>query len=361
MSILSKFFPYVLAAKGYTRSLFTRYKDDGKTTGDVDFVVTWVDGNDPAWQAEKSRYDGSVPGNSACRYRDWVTFRYWFRAVEKYAPWVRNVYLVTWGHVPAWLNLSSPKLKVVTHKEFIPKEYLPTFSSIPIELNLHRIEGLSEHFVYFNDDVFLSRPVKKTDFFVNGMPVYPAIAEPLVSPGNMVSYHVLFSVCSEANGRNDIRGSLRNHYEKWFCHEYGRAILKNISIYKSNSLNGLFFSHVGVPMRKTAFACAWEKYLTIADTCTHKFRTAMDVMHFLVTIDGILSGYFVPTSPKGLGCCINMDHFDEIRRVFANQTHQMICLNDSSSYTDHQIDEINDKLSEIFKEIFPKISSFEIW
>lgn len=91
--------------------------------------------------------------------------QYWFRGVEKFAPWVNRIYFVTWGHIPSWLNLSHPKLKVVRHEEFIPTDYLPTFSSHPIELNLHRIKGLSERFVYFNDDTFLIRPVLQEDFF----------------------------------------------------------------------------------------------------------------------------------------------------------------------------------------------------
>ncbi len=83
---------------------------------------------------------------------------------------MNQIYFVTWGHIPSWLNLSHPKLKVVRHEEFIPTDYLPTFSSHPIELNLHRIKGLSERFVYFNDDTFLIRPVLQEDFFKNGLP-----------------------------------------------------------------------------------------------------------------------------------------------------------------------------------------------
>ena len=106
-------------------------------TEPIDIVVTWVDGNDPAWRAEKAKYDklgtNSTPqGNGACRYRDWSFFRYWFRAIEQYAPWVNMVYFVTWGHVPEWLNVHSPKLKVVRHADFIPSEYLP---STAIRLN----------------------------------------------------------------------------------------------------------------------------------------------------------------------------------------------------------------------------------
>ena len=104
------------------------------------------------------------------RYRDWDTLKYWFRGVEKYAPWVNKIHFVTYGHLPKFLNTNNPKLNIVNHKDFIPKEYLPTFSANPIELNLHRIKDLSEQFVFFNDDMFVINKVKSTDFFKNGKP-----------------------------------------------------------------------------------------------------------------------------------------------------------------------------------------------
>ena len=142
------------------------------TNKPIDFVMIWVDGNDPEWQKEKAQYDIRVvtTANSEVRYRDWDNLQYWFRAVEKFAPWVNKIHFVTWGHLPPWLDTSNPKLHIVNHKDFIPEEYLPTFSSHTIELNLHRIEGLAEQFVYFNDDTFLTAPVKPEDFFKNGKP-----------------------------------------------------------------------------------------------------------------------------------------------------------------------------------------------
>ena len=134
----------------------------------IDFIITWVDGNDPLWQAEKAKYQAVKGDASVNRYREWDTLRYWFRGVEKFAPWVNKVFFVTWGHLPSWLNTEHPKLRIVKHTDYIPSEYLPTFSSRPIDMNFHRIEDLSEHFVYFNDDMFLLRPVQQADFFVNG-------------------------------------------------------------------------------------------------------------------------------------------------------------------------------------------------
>ena len=142
----------------------------------IDIVIPWVDGADPVWQQERARFQpSSGADSSAARYRDWDTLRYWFRGIERYAPWVRTIHFITYGHLPAWLNTSNPKLHVVNHRDYIPKEYLPTFSSHTIELNMHRIEGLAEHFLYFNDDVFLNAPTKPEDFFMKGLPADTAV------------------------------------------------------------------------------------------------------------------------------------------------------------------------------------------
>ncbi|MBR6159158.1 MAG: Stealth CR1 domain-containing protein, partial [Lachnospiraceae bacterium] len=126
----------------------------------IDFVITWVDGNDPEWRKEKEKYSGKTTGDDReKRYRDWELLRYWFRGVENCAPWVNKIHFVTCGHLPDWLDTGHPKLNIVNHKDYIPEQYLPTFSCRPIELNLHRIPGLSDDFVYFNDDMFLLRPV----------------------------------------------------------------------------------------------------------------------------------------------------------------------------------------------------------
>ena len=134
---------------------------------DIDFVVLWVDGNDPEWRAEKAKYQGAVTddSNSVNRFRDWGLMPYWFRAVEKFTPWVHKIHFVTCGHVPEFLNLDHPKLSHVSHSDFLPQAALPTFSSHAIEMNIHRIPGLAEHFVYFNDDMFPLRPMPETAFF----------------------------------------------------------------------------------------------------------------------------------------------------------------------------------------------------
>lgn len=139
----------------------------------IDFVIPWVDGSNPEWMASYAAYARQEDrrfNRKGERFRDWGLLRYWFRGVEKYAPWVRTVHFITNGQLPSWTNLHHSKLHFVKHSDYLPERYLPTFSANSIELNLHRIDGLSEQFVYFNDDMFLSAPVQPDDFFIKGLP-----------------------------------------------------------------------------------------------------------------------------------------------------------------------------------------------
>ena len=134
----------------------------------IDFIIYWVDGNDKKWQEKRNLYSPTKTQDAGVnRYRDWENLKYLFRGIEKFAPWVHKVYFVSDNQIPEWLNVQCPKLKIIDHKDYMPQEYLPTFNSRPIELNFHRIRGLSEQFVVFNDDFFITNYVKPTDFFVN--------------------------------------------------------------------------------------------------------------------------------------------------------------------------------------------------
>ena len=115
---------------------------------------------------KRERMADSFDSFSASRFRDNDELKYSLRSIEKFAPWIRKVFIVTNGQIPSWLDLSNPKVQIITHDQiFLNKSQLPTFSSAAIELNLHRIPGLSDYFIYFNDDVFLGQPVFPYDFY----------------------------------------------------------------------------------------------------------------------------------------------------------------------------------------------------
>lgn len=148
----------------------------------VDVVFTWVDGSDEAWRRRRAQVTGETyhaEANNDERYLDREELRYALRSLHAFAPWVRTIYLVTDQQVPAWLDQSVPGLVVVDHTEiFSDPDALPTYNSHAIESQLHRIEGLSEHFLYLNDDMMLGRPVTPETFFAsNGISYfYPSPA-----------------------------------------------------------------------------------------------------------------------------------------------------------------------------------------
>jgi len=117
----------------------------------IDFVITWVDMKDPAWKRDFSNYSGKIDNSknevSEARFRDYGLLKYWFRGVDKFAPWVRKIHFVTCGQKPDWLDENHPKLNLVDHKDYIPNEFLPVFNSSLIEIYLHKIPGIAEHFM----------------------------------------------------------------------------------------------------------------------------------------------------------------------------------------------------------------------
>lgn len=132
----------------------------------MDIVITYVDGNDPVWKQDYEKYT-NVPIMQK-RFRDWGTLKYLLRGIEVNMPFIRNVYLVVshLSQVPQWVD--QAQLKIVLHSDIIPEEYLPTFNCNPIEMHLHRIEGLAEEYLYFNDDLYPLAPCRPEDFFRNG-------------------------------------------------------------------------------------------------------------------------------------------------------------------------------------------------
>ena len=152
----------------------------------IDVVFTWVDGAEPTWRAEFERWAAADPvttgpdARSPARYRDNGELRYALRSVWQFAPWVRRIHIVTNGLVPTWLRFDGDRIASVAHAQILDAADLPTFNSHAIESRLHHIPGLAEHFIYFNDDVFLARPQRPANFFTTaGTPLVPMSRRPV--------------------------------------------------------------------------------------------------------------------------------------------------------------------------------------
>lgn len=149
----------------------------------VDIVYPWVDGNDQKWLEKKELYArrksaaNLESATDESRFRDNNELLYSLRSVDRYAPWVNRVFIVTDGQVPSFINLDA--VTIVDHKDIFPSQtYLPSFNSNAIEMCLTQIKGLAEHFLLFNDDVMFGNKVSRSDFFDDsGAPVIWGVTE----------------------------------------------------------------------------------------------------------------------------------------------------------------------------------------
>lgn len=326
----------------------------------IDFVVPWVDDTDPVWRAKKAKYTGCemTEGNSDVRYRDWDTLKYWFRGVEKYAPWVRYVYFVTDDQKPAWLNTEHPKLRWVKHTDFIPDEYLPTFSCQAIEWNLHRLPDISEQFVFFNDDVFLIDKTKPEDFFVDGKPCDLPCLGPLYANGFFA--HILFNNIELLNRHFSLKKSIRENPKKWIRGQSLAGLLKLLIYGRRDLIPNSVNPHIQHSFLKSTYEELWEKeYEIIHKTCCSKLRTKDVVTSYCVRDWQIFSGNFYPKKLIGRNFhTATMTYDNAAIEYLRRQKGKTVCLNDTEDEQDFA--QHKEMLIDAFEKLLPEKSSFEL-
>ncbi len=330
----------------------------------IDFVITWVNNTDSEWLAEKNKYDNSGSYDKRDnRYRDWGLLKYWFRAVEKNAPWVNKVFLVVSDskQVPSWLNIKNKKLVLVNHGDFMPKEILPTFNSVSIELFLHKIPGLADNFVYFNDDMFLNSMTRKTDFFKNNLPCDSAILSAIVpSDGNDHFSHTLLSDAELMNLKYNIHSSIRGNLCKWFNLKYGTEQIRTLLLLPWNGLTGIKMHHIPNSYTKQTFKRVWSDNTKLLEkVATEKFRNNYNVNHWIFRYEQLLSGKFTPRNPKiGYFYILDDNYRKKDLQKTLNSNHKLICLNDLVRKKD-VFEEAKRDLLAMFEKKYPEKSSFE--
>lgn len=311
----------------------------------IDLVYTWVDGTDPRWLQRRAETLGLVDlatrhGEAAsdARYLSRDELLYSLRSVERYADFVNHVYVVTDGQHPEWLRDDHPRLTVVDHREiFSDRRCLPTFNSHAIESRLHHIPGLSEHYVYFNDDFFFGRRVEPTKFFHgNGLAKF-FTSRSLIPVGE--PDHVSFKPVDAAamNGRRVIAA------------KFGRS-----PTYK--------FKHAPYPQLRSVMFDIEDLFPDeVATTSASHVRSPSDLamassLHHHVAyltgraVPGSISSYYADLGQANLEG--RLAHLRRVRR------YDTFCLNDTDL---GEIDEVAKAslMSEFFRAYFPEPSSFE--
>ena len=320
-------------------------KEPKKTDFPIDLVYLWVDGSDEKWAEKKAYWQKELGADNPyavhpARWRDREELKHSLRSVEKYLPWVNKIYIVTDNQVPVWLNTDHPKIKIIDHKEILPPDALPVFNSMAIETGIANIEGLSEHFIYANDDVFVDKPLPRDFFFTkDGTPIvyndkkvakwYKYLYEKQKKEGTM-----WVKLIDRKN--NVVKNKLENSKPFEFADTH------------------TFFSY-----KKSIYAKAMEFFgEEIEKTAHSKFRSGDDlsrgvVFNYAWKYDDIMvvdsmnvekfgckkSGILIMTNLKDL------EKYDPCT----------FCLNDYG----HIPDNISEKHTLILREMFPDKSSFE--
>lgn len=334
----------------------------------IDFVIPWVDGNDPEWRARKEKITGTISSDGReMRYRDWDLLRYWFRGVEKFAPWVRKVFFICDQEPPKWLNREHEKLFIVRHEDYLPEEYRPAFSANPIELNIHRIEGLAEQFVYFNDDMFLIAPVQPDHFFKNGLPCDSAVMNPVptdVIKKNGYGTKLFMYFLNDAEYLNrdfDFHSCIKKHPLKWINPCYGSDMIRNLMLLAWPRFVGFAEDHLPNAYLKKSFEDAWMQDFDILDATSRRhIRDDNDVNQWFIRVRQLAEGNFIPRKrQKDRNFEIHMDE-ERMHQAIRGQLFPMICLNDTEALDEKEFQMLQQKLKADFNSILMEKSRFEL-
>jgi hypothetical protein len=276
----------------------------------VDVVYTWVDGSDPDWRKKKKEYHNTGAHQedvSNARYDQIDEIRYSLRSIAAYFKEVRNIYIVTDKQIPWWLNKENSKIQIVDHADiFENPKHLPSFNSHAIEANLYRIPGLSEHFIYMNDDVFLWRPMKKTDFF---------------SPNGLS--------LSRLENINNVYGQPSDEFPGW----------KNAALNSNTCIEDLFgkraysyHEHSPHALRKSILKDLFKSFPAHYErTSSARFRTKGDIssVSFFYHAYAFARAAAICTQSS----CItlnsaNANHIERLSRLVLSEGVDFVCLND---------------------------------
>ncbi|MBO5697343.1 MAG: hypothetical protein J6R90_02995 [Alistipes sp.] len=292
----------------------------------MDIVITYVNGLDPVWQAEYERHTNTPILEK--RFRDWGTLKYLFRGIERNMPFIRKVHLVVSGEsqVPEWIN--REEVNIVLHRDIIPVDHLPTFCSNTIELHMHRIEGLDEEFLYFNDDIFPMLPCQPTDFFRDG---------------------------------KGIIGMSRHWFApdmfKKICRNSDRAARKALGM--RAPLHFLRPQHICAPMLRSECQRVYgilESDILASLTAT---RTERNITQYLFTDFLYLQGRIIARRQPRRHFSVGIASVEKVAEYLLNPDRKLVCINDVK-LSEERYEKMRTALHSSFKKVFPEKSKYEI-
>ncbi|WP_369170487.1 stealth family protein [Streptomyces sp. R28] len=308
----------------------------------VDVVYTWVDGEEPRMRAKRAQYQEHGIAEildketNASRYTSHDELKYSLRSLAMYADFVRHIYLVTDGQKPHWLDDSAPGITVVDHRDIFPQDVLPVFNSHAIETRLHHIPGLSEHYLYFNDDVFVGRRVTAEHFFHgSGLMKIP------VSP--------LKIGVGKPHAEETATNSASKNVRRLLLEKFGRVTTNN-------------FMHTPLPQHRETLQALEELFpQDISRTTASRFRSPQDIAMTapLLYQYALMTGRGVPGRYSFR--YVNISRPDAEKRLAdlrRNRRFDFFCLNDVDVPPEER-EQVGIRMDEFLENYFPFASPFE--
>ncbi len=294
----------------------------------VDIVITYVNCFDKNWQNSYEKHVGKKYQN--VRFRDWGTLVYLFRGIATNMPFVRNVFLVVSdkSQVPSWINQNN--VKIVEHKDFIPEEFLPTFNSCCIELFLHRIEGLSERYIYFNDDCFPIKKTREEDFFRNDKAVLGFMKRKKIKTiFNQQSYNS-YSLAKNASENTDNDGCLY-----------------------------IVPQHTCTPFLKSVSEECFEKIEELIPDTISKTRSEKNINQYVFSLYGLFKGKYINQTMSFKYTSLENNTMWNICKEIRIPQSKILCFNDTNKLNGGSFNNYKNAIKEVFNSRFPIKSKYE--
>lgn len=298
----------------------------------MDFVVPYVNCADEAWKQSYIKNTTDKRSANSVRFRSWGTLKYLFRSVDKYMPFVRQIVLIVAGpsQVPVWVNREN--VRVVYHSEFIPKQFLPTFNSCTIESFLYNIKGLSEKFIYANDDLFALNYCTEDMFFFGDIPRISFVTHEKYKPS------MIFR-CQCRAGMELIQKALSIPTD----YPEGEIIRPH---------------HITMPMTVKTLNAVKELCQPEIEKTISNIRKEYNVNQYIYPYYDYFTNQYQDIGVECKYFELNDITFNNIREVIVKGRYPWVCINDSSRIQNYP--QTRALLIDAFKRRFPNTCRYEL-
>ncbi len=318
----------------------------------IDLVYLWCNGDDPQWKSRREQFietglSGDKQTHCEGRVADNSDLRYSLRSIDLYAPWVNHIYVVTDNQYPDWLDRSNSKISIVSHSDLFDPKYLPLYNSCAIELGIHKIEGLSEHYIYANDDMMLGRKISPDFFFTPQGKAKCRFVESKQFRRLQDTYFytinkVLDSIVAEYGAEYDLL--YPHHQIDPYVKSSVQECIAKYSAWADLTLSNHFRSSEDMQRHILSLFAVATHSAIIESRKQQRFAKLRQLLTMLLKCDATSDSLLIGLEKKSIEKSI---------RLF---NPALLCFNDSERVSDDD----RKRIKELYERLYPQKSQFEI-